>query len=84
MLALILALLGCTENQRARTWGSSAEIRVPCDQAVFDVTWKADSLWYAIQPAGPNWAPETKRFKEVSSLGLIEGEVTLIESRCGN
>jgi len=77
-----LSLSGCTENQRSKTLGGSAEIRVPCNHVVFDVTWKGDSLWYATQSPGPNWAPETKRFKEVSSLGVLEGEVVLIESRC--
>ncbi len=84
MLALLLSLLACTDNQRSKVLGGTVEIRVPCDQSVFDVTWKHDSLWYAIQPAGPNWSPETKRFKESSSLGVIEGEVILVESRCNS
>ena len=58
------------------------EINVPCDQVVFDVTWKGENLWYATQPAGSGWRPEAKRFVEYSSYGLIEGEVVLRESRC--
>lgn len=37
----------------------------------------------SLQPPRPDWRPETKRFVEYSSYGLIESEVLLIESRCG-
>ena len=84
MLTLLLTLLACTDNQRSKAFGGTMEVQVPCDQAVFDVTWKNDSLWYATQPAKPDWRPELKRFKEVSSLGVIQGEVVLKESRCGS
>jgi hypothetical protein len=77
------AVGGCNSQLGARHNGGTFEVRVPCDQVVFDVTWKGDSLWYATQSPGPNWAPETKRFRESSLLGVLEGEVVLIESRCG-
>lgn len=83
MIAILLTLLACTDNQRAKVIGGTMEVHVPCDQVVFDVTWKSENLWYATQPAGQGWRPETKRFVEYSSYGLIEGEVRLIESRCG-
>ena len=83
MIAILLTLLACTDNQRAKVIGGTMEVHVPCDQVVFDVTWKGENLWYATQPAGQGWRPETKRFVEYSSYGLIEGEVRLIESRCG-
>lgn len=83
MIAILLTLLACTENQRSKTFGGNMEVRIPCDQVVFDVTWKEDNLWYAIQPAAPGWTPATKVFRESSSFGLIQGEVTMIESRCG-
>jgi len=82
MIALLL-LLSCTDNQRAKVLGGSVVVQVPCDQQVFDVTWKDENLWYATQPAAPGWTPQTKRFTESSSYGVIQGEVTLTESRCG-
>lgn len=82
MLTLLLSLLGCTENQRARVWGGTMEVQIPCDQQVFDVTWKGEDLWYATQPPVPGWMPQTKRFVESSSFGVIQGEVRLVESRC--
>lgn len=83
MIALILTLLACTDNQRSKAHGGAMRIDVPCDQQVFDVTWKGENLWYATQPARPDWRPEQKRSTEYSSYGVIEGEVILNESRCG-
>ena len=82
MIAILLSLLACTDNQRAKVIGGTMEIRVPCDQVVFDVTWKGENLWYATQPAGQGWKPEKKVFTEYSSYGLVEGRAVLIESRC--
>ena len=84
MFAILITLLACTENQRSKAFGGSMNVKVPCDQVVFDVTWKDDNLWYATQPAGPGWRPENKRFVEYSSFGMIEGEVVLLESRCNS
>jgi len=84
MLTLLLTLLACTDNQRTKAFGGTMRVSVPCDQVVFDVTWKGEDLWYATQPAGQGWRPETKRFSEYSSYGMIQGEVVLAESRCGS
>ena len=84
MIALGLTLLACTENQRSKSFGGSMTVKVPCDQVVFDVTWKEENLWYATQPAGQGWRPENKHFTEYSSFGMIEGEVVLVESRCSS
>ncbi len=78
------AMVGCTDNQRTKAFGGSMSVQVPCDQQVFDVTWKGEDLWYATQPAPSGWTPQTKRFTEYSSYGMIQGEVTLTESRCGS
>ena len=84
MLTLLLTLLACTDNQRSRAFGGTMQINVPCDQQVFDVTWKGEDLWYATQTAPSGWTPQTKRFIEYSSYGMIQGEVVLTESRCGS
>lgn len=83
MFLMLLSILACTENQRSRAFGGTMEITVPCDQAVFDVTWKGEDLWYATQPAAQGWVPTTKSFREYSSYGVIQGQVNLVESRCG-
>ena len=84
MIIILLTLIACTDNQRTKVFGGEMNIPVPCDQVVFDVTWKGENLWYATQPARPDWRPEQKRFTEYSSYGVIEGEVILNESRCGS
>ena len=84
MTLILMTLLACTDNQRAKVIGGTMEIRVPCDQVVFDVTWKGEDFWYATQPAGQGWNPTTKTFREYSSYGVIEGQVNLVESRCSS
>ena len=46
MITLLLTLLACTDNQRSRAFGGTMRINVPCDQPVFDVTWKGEE-WRA-------------------------------------
>jgi hypothetical protein len=77
-------MTGCTDNQRTKAFGGTMSVQIPCDQQVFDVTWKGEDLWYATQPAPSGWKPAQKRFTEYSSYGVIEGEVVLNESRCGS
>jgi len=86
LIAMPLAaalLTSCTDNQRTKAFGGSMSVQIPCDQQVFDVTWKGEDLWYATQPAPSDWKPAQKRFTEYSSYGMIQGEVVLNESRCG-
>lgn len=84
MITLLLTLLACTDNQRTKAFGGDMTIKVPCDQVVFDTTWKGEDLWYATHPAGEGWRPEKKVFTEYSSFGLVQGHVTLVESRCAS
>lgn len=78
------AMVSCTDNQRAKVFGGTMTVNVPCDLQVFDVTWKEENLWYATQPATQSWTPLTKRFTEYSSYGVMQGEVVLVESRCAS
>jgi hypothetical protein len=82
LIFLPALFMGCTDNQRTKVFGGTMTIQVPCDQVVFDVTWKGESFWYATQPAGAGWRPEKKRFVEYSNFGVVEGEAVLVESRC--
>lgn len=84
LTTLLLSLIACTDNQRAKVLGGAMTLNIPCDQQVFDVTWKGEDLWYATQPGGQGWTPQTKRFTEYSSYGVMQGEVVLVESRCAS
>ena len=84
LITVLFTLLACTDNQRAKVIGGTMEVKLPCDQVVFDVTWKGENLWYATQPAGQGWKPEKKVFTEYSSYGIVQGQVVLLESRCSS
>lgn len=85
MRFLFLCLLvGCTQNTIARSFGGNLVVNVPCDEKVYDVTWKEESFWYASRPMLPEETPVVSHFREKSGFGVIQGEVTLVESFCRN
>jgi hypothetical protein len=50
------------------------------NQKLVNVTWKeGDTLWYLTRTARSGETPETYTFKEKSSLGILDGQVILIE-----
>lgn len=80
-IILALALVGCTEKQRAKQFGGHMTVKLECGQKLFDLTWKEDNLWYATRPMREGEVAETYTFVEDSSWGAFEGKVTLIECR---
>ena len=42
---------------------------------------KDDSLWYLTRPMTKDDVAETHTFKESSNLGIIQGTVTVIETK---
>jgi hypothetical protein len=79
LLFSILLLAGCTENARARKFGGAATYRVEAHQKVVNVTWKEADLWILTRPAKDGEVPETLKFQEKSSLGILEGTIILQE-----
>jgi len=78
LVALLLA--GCTENERARSFGGSADVRLPPGQKLVTATWKENAaLWLLTRPARPGEEPEVLTFQESSSYGLVEGTVRIHE-----
>lgn len=83
MRFLMLALLiGCTENGRAKAFGGTMKVDLPCNSKLTEVTWKEAELWYATRPMREGEQPEVTSFKEDSSYGMLEGEVILTERAC--
>lgn len=85
-LLTILVLLGtivisCTEQSRARSFGGSSTVNLPKGIKLINVTWKENSLWYLGRKMRDDEKPETYQLQEDSSLGLIQGTVTLNESK---
>jgi len=81
VLSLALVLVGCTENQRARNFGGSATEKLPPGRKLVNVTWKQDNMWLLTRPMTTNDVAETYKFAESSSFGLVQGDVTIIESK---
>lgn len=82
-LILISSLIvcGCTENQRARNFGGNMTVNVERGQKVVNVTWKGADLWILTRPMRVNETAEVLTFKENTKFGMLEGKVTLEESR---
>lgn len=72
----------CTENSRAKNFGGTATINVPCGMMVGNITWKDANLWYSYIPMPEGYAPVTHTFQEESSFGVMQGTYQLVESKC--
>lgn len=84
LLILIVALgftTGCTENQRPKRFGGTANVNLPANKKLVNVTWKNEQLSILTKPMTTNDVAETYTFKENSSFGLIEGTVVIFENK---
>jgi len=78
----LLILMSCTENQRARRFGGTETIKLSPNEKLVTVAWKEDdSMWILTREMNIDDKVETYNFKEKSSLGLMEGNVTIVESK---
>jgi hypothetical protein len=74
-------LVACTENERAKAWGGKMTVELPANQKLVNVTWKETDLWVLTKPMTATDVPETYKFSEKSTFGMMEGEITLKETR---
>lgn len=72
-------LTGC--QAVTRSWGGEMTLDLPADQKLMKITWKDDSLWYLTRPMAPDEVAETYTFQESSNTGLLEGTVTINETK---
>lgn len=80
LMALVLAVLtACTENERAKSFGGTMNLALPCGQKLTQITWKEDTLWYATRPMREGEVPENTTFHAETGLGLLEGKVEVTE-----
>jgi hypothetical protein len=77
----LLVLFGCTENERAKSWGGNTNLDLPKGQKLVNVTWKETQLWYLTRPMKSDDIAETYVFHESSNYGVMEGSVTIIEHK---
>lgn len=79
VLTMVVGFTSCTENSSARNWGGTAEMVLPSDTKLIEVTWKGADLWYLTRPMREDESPEEYRFHEESSWGVWEGTYVIKE-----
>ena len=78
-VAVALSLASCTENERVKQFGGSGKIELEPGRKLEMVTWKENELWILTSIRPDSIKPQTYKFSEKSSWGVIEGTYTIIE-----
>ena len=70
---MLTAFLSCTDNQRARTFGGTENVKLQPNEKFVNIAWKGDDLWILVQDTttGIYYA------REKSSFGVMEGVVVI-------
>ena len=70
---VVVALMSCTDNQRARNFGGTETIKLEPNEEFINITWKQDNLWIIVKDKN------TGKFyaREKSSFGVMQGKVVI-------
>jgi len=68
-----MSLASCTDNERARRFGGTEEVKLKPNEVVLNVTWKENEMWICTKDTTTN----ITYFREKSSWGVMEGTVIL-------
>lgn len=79
VLVFVIAMVGCTENQRAKNFGGKSTVQLEQGQKLVNATWKEDNLWLLTREMRPGETAETYKFQEKSSYGVMEGTYIIVE-----
>jgi len=82
-LIAILFLTAC-DNTMAKKFGGKMTVELEKDQKLVNVSWKssgknASSLWLLTRVRKSDEQPETYKYAEKSTFGVLEGAVTIVE-----
>jgi len=80
IVILVIFTSGC-DNFIARQLGGTINVNLPTNTKLVNVTWKEGDLWLLTRPAYAGEAVETFRFEERSMLGVLQGTVTITETK---
>ena len=69
----LLALVSCTENKRARSFGGTEYIKILPQERFINITWKQDNLWIVVEDT----VTGTIYAREKSSYGVMEGKIVI-------
>ena len=79
IITAVLLVSSCTDNQRARAWGGTVDVRVTPGQKVIGATWKNSDLWIIHRPMRDGEVPEVVTMTESSNFVIMEGHVVIRE-----
>lgn len=80
LTCLLPTLVGCSQIG-AKSFGGSYTIELQQGEKLMNVTWKDNELWYLTKTMTDSDVAETYKFKEDSTFGVLEGTVTIKESK---
>ena len=86
ILAIILGLFVAiiTGNHwTTRQFGGNEELHLPVNKKLVNVTWRNSSLWILVRPMKQQEVPEVYDLMQDSNLGIMEGNVHIIEHKGG-
>lgn len=82
ILASMMILSSCTQNERVKRFGGSATIDIPADRQFVNVTWKENDLWVVTKTrTTSDTLRNVYQLQESSSWGILEGTYTINETR---
>lgn len=70
---LLLTLVSCTANQRARSFGGTEIVTLKKNEILLNMTWKGDQMWIQTKDT----ITGISYFREKSSFGWVEGEIII-------
>ena len=79
VLTLAMSFTGC--QSATKNFGGNMTLKLEPNQKLEMITWKDDSLWYLTKPMTEDDVAETHTFQQSSNFGIIEGTVTIIETK---
>jgi hypothetical protein len=81
ILLVTISLISCTENTRVKNFGGEGTINLPKGEKLVNITWKESQVWYLTRPMNSTDVPETYKFREKSSYGVLEGTYNIVETK---
>lgn len=79
-IMFVMFLSGC-EQYATKHLGGNMTVHLESNTKLVNVTWKDNNLWFLVKPMTDNDIAETYYFQEDSELGILEGTVTIIETK---
>lgn len=76
---LIFGTAGC--QSAAKNFGGEYTLNLPKNEKLVMITWKGNILWYLTKPMTEDDVAETYKFQESAEFGIMEGTVTVIETK---